>query len=237
MKRYGRTMCLAAAVFALIATTPLGAEEHEEFLYRYGLAPGTEVSSLSDEPDAIEFEVVEDPEFSSANVSSIAEYHGVYPLSAQELLNAVTAYGDYTRISKRVTESEVLESPEEPPYDEIGTVTSLDAARMLTSFKFLFFGREYEYTLSSMTEELDDGALLVRSRMSRSLDGGLAAIHYSWYLEPVGSGEETRTYLRYFTRTDFAEEPRGLRKALDLFAKRDIERLLESLYEYARREG
>jgi len=236
MTRYrGVVVCFATLLLAFVAGAPLGAQENAEYLYRYGIPQGTSVDSLSDEPELRDFEVVEDPEFSSANVSSVAEYHAVYPLSVEELLRAVTAYGEYTDISRRVVESEVLEPPEEGPYEPIGTVTSLDGSRMLTSFKFLFFGREYEYTLRSMTEELDSGAVLVRSRMGRSLDGGLAAIHYSWYLEPVGTGGEERTYLRYFSRIDFAEEPRGLRTALDLFGKKDIERLLDSLYRYARR--
>lgn len=235
---------LAGFVGLLCVTAPMllpGQEassgaEAGRYEYRYGVPAGTSVEVLSDEPEVLEFGIAEDPPFSEAGVASVIEYHGVYPLSVEELRSAITAYGDYTVISRRVEASEERPAPEEPPYEPIGAVIERQAALMRTSFKFLFFGRDYDYVLSSMTEELPGDAILVRSAMTESLDGGLSAIHYSWYLEPLddGDGGTAGTYLRYFARVDFAEEPNGLRLALDLFARSDVERLLESVYRYAR---
>lgn len=216
--------------------------EAGRYEYRYGVPAGTSVDVLSDEPEVLEFGIAENPAFSDAGVVSVIEYHGVYPLSVEELRSAITAYEEYTVISRRVVASERRPVPEEPPYEPVGTVVDRQAALMRTSFKFLFFGRDYDYVLSSMTEELPGEAILVRSAMSESLDGGLSAIHYSWYLEPLDNGGTggaegggtARTYLRYFARVDFAEEPNGLRLALELFARSDVERLLESIYRYAR---
>jgi hypothetical protein len=231
---------LVAAVFLASATaapvdaqTTRGDTEYRH-LYRYGIPDGASVSTLSDQPEVLDFLIAEEPEFSEAGIASLVEYHAVYPLAATELLAAITAYGDYTRISRRVTESTLLEPPPEPPYEPIGALAERHAALMRTSFRFLVFGREYDYRLSSMTERLENGGILVRSRMTESLDGGLADIRYSWYLEPLDSGGPNQTYLRYFTRVDFAEEPDGLRLALELFARNDVERLLESIYRYAR---
>ncbi|MFP3959987.1 MAG: hypothetical protein ACLFUX_07445 [Spirochaetaceae bacterium] len=216
-------------------TSGLWAREDARYQYRLGRASEVRPQRLSEKPERLDFEIFEDPEFSDAGVVSILEYHVVYPLEAEELLAAITAYDDYADISRRVVESDARQAEGEPPYEPVGTVRERHEALMRTSFKFLFFGRDYDYELASMTEELDDGELLVRSRMTRSLDGGLADMYYSWYLKPLPaqSGEE-RTYVRYFTRVDFAEEPRGLRTALDLFAGSDAERLLESIYRYAR---
>lgn len=210
--------------------------EAGRFEYRYGIPAGTTVDVLSDEPEGLDFRIADNPGFSEAGVVSVIEYHGVYPLSVKELRSAITAYEEYPVISRRVVASEVRQAPETPPYEPIGTVLERQAALMRTSFKFLFFGREYDYVLSSMTEELPPEGILVRSAMTESLDGGLSAIHYSWYLEPIAEGEggTAETYLRYFARVDFAEEPNGLRLALDLFARSDVERLLESIYRYAR---
>jgi hypothetical protein len=243
MKRSVLAVMLAALLLATVGVTPAwtqdgataATDEPRRYRYRYGMAEGARPAALSDEPEAVDFRIVEEPEFADARVSSLIEYHGVYPMSPGELAAAITAYGDYPRISRRVVESEVW-TPREPlPYEPVGSVIAHEEALMRTSFKFLFFGREYDYVLSSMTEELDDGALLVRSRMIESIDGGLGAIHYSWYLEPVSIREgRTETYLRYFTRVDFAKRPNGLKLALDLFARSDVERLLESVYRYAR---
>ncbi len=212
--------------------------------YRYGVPAGASVDVLSDEPEVLDFRIAEKPAFSGADTVSVIEYHGVYQLSVEELRSAITAYDEYTVISRRVVASEARPAPDEPPYEAIGTVVERQAALMRTSFKFLFFGRDYDYVLSSMTEELPGGAILVRSAMTESLDGGLSAIHYSWYLEPLGNGAaggggsgnrgNAGTYMRYFARVDFAEEPNGLRLALELFARSDVERLLESVYRYAR---
>jgi hypothetical protein len=214
-----------------------GSDPHREearYEYRYGIPSETSVATLSDEAEPISFSIVENPTFSDVGIASLVEYHGVYPLSTEELLSAVTAYGDYPRISRRVTESEVWDDTAAPPYEPVAEVVARHRALMRTSFKFLFFGRDYDYELSSMTEKLDRETYLVRSRMTRSLDGGLAAIHYSWYLQPVTLYGKEQSYLRYFARVDFAEEPKGLRLALDLFARSDVERLLESIYRYAR---
>ena len=212
--------------------------------YRYGVAAEASVDVLSDEPEVLEFRIAEKPAFSEADIVSVIECHGVYPLSVEELRSAITAYDEYTVISRRVVASEERQAPDGLLYAPIGTVVERQAALMRTSFKFLFFGRDYDYVLSSMTEELPGGSILVRSAMTESLDDGLSAIHYSWYLEPIGNGAaggggngkrgNAGTYMRYFARVDFAEEPNGLRLALELFARSDVERLLESIYRYAR---
>lgn len=235
---------LVSATLLCAATTgvaengaPVGPRPGDDgwYEYRFGIPAGTSIGALSDEPEPLDFNIVDDPDFSEAGVASVIEYHGVYPMESTRLLDAITAYGDYPRISRRVTESEVWEPEGPAPYRPIGEVSARQETLMQTSFKFLFFGREYDYVLSSMTEQIGEDAHLVRSRMRRSLDGGLAAIHYSWYLKPLTSGDgEPETYLRYFARVDFAEEPSGLRLALDLFARSDVERLLESIYRYAR---
>jgi hypothetical protein len=243
-KRMPGVPVLAGFVGLLCVTAPMllpgqaasNGAEAGRYEYRYGVPAGASVEVLSDEPEVLEFGIAEDPAFSEAGVVSVIEYHGVYPLSVEELRSAITAYEEYTVISRRVVASEGRPAPEEPPYEPVGTVVERQAALMRTSFKFLFFGRGYDYVLSSMTEELPGAAILVRSAMTESLDGGLSAIHYSWYLEPLddGGGGRARTYLRYFARVDFAEEPNGLRLALELFARSDVERLLESVYRYAR---
>jgi hypothetical protein len=229
---------LIVVTAALAAPAPLTAQDGEagvSYEFRYGIPDGTSLATLSDEPEVVDFRIAEDPDFSKAGVASLVEYHAVYPLPLEALLATITAYGEYVEISRRVTESSLLEPPANPPYGPIGTVAETHAALMRTSFKFLFFGRNYDYELSSMTESLEDDERLVRSKMTRSIDGGLGAIHYSWYLEPVGSADDPRTYVRYFARVDFAEEPRGLELALELFARSDVERLLESIYRHARR--
>lgn len=237
-------LCVTAPMLLPGQAASTGAEAGR-YEYRYGVPAGASVDVLSDEPEVLDFGIAEDPAFSEAGVVSVIEYHGVYPLSVEELRSAITAYEEYTVISRRVVASEGRPAPEEPPYEPVGTVVERQAALMRTSFRFLFFGRGYDYVLSSMTEELPGDAILVRSAMTESLDGGLSAIHYSWYLEPLDSGgaegDESaegggtaRTYLRYFARVDFAEEPNGLRLALELFARSDVERLLESVYRYAR---
>ncbi|NBF40810.1 MAG: hypothetical protein GVY14_10380 [Spirochaetes bacterium] len=236
-------LCVTAPMLLPGQAASTGAEAGR-YEYRYRVPTGTSVDVLSDEPEVLEFGIAEDPAFSEAGVVSVIEYHGVYPLSVEELRSAITAYEEYTVISRRVVASEGRPAPEERPYEPIGTVIERQAALMRTSFKFLFFGRDYDYVLSSMTEELPGDAILVRSAMTESLDGGLSAIHYSWYLEPLGNGAaggggsgkrgNAATYLRYFARVDFAEEPNGLRLALELFARSDVERLLESVYRYAR---
>lgn len=227
-------LCVTAPMLLPGQEASSGAEAGR-YEYRYGVPAGTSVDVLSDEAEVVEFGIADTPEFSEAGVVSVIEFHGVYPLSVEELRSAITAYEEYPVISRRVVASEVLRAPEEPPYEPIGTVVERHAALMQTSFKFLFFGRDYDYVLSSMTEELPGEAILVRSAMTESLDGGLSAIHYSWYLEPLvdGDGGTAGTYLRYFARVDFAEEPNGLRLALELFARSDVERLLESIYRYA----
>ncbi|MFW6223455.1 MAG: hypothetical protein ACOC4A_01065 [Spirochaetota bacterium] len=229
-------VAVTAVSVELSAREDSTAAEGGRYEYRYGLPAGARVNTLSDEPEALDFRIAENPEFSEADLVSLAEYHGVYPLSVEELRAAITAYGEYAEISRRVVESEIRRNPGEPPYEPVGTVVEQQAALMRTSFRFLFFGRDYDYLLSSMTEELPGDAILVRSAMTESLDGGLAAIHYSWYLEPLddGDAEDAETYVRYFGRVDFAEQPNGLRPALELFARGGVERLLESIYRYAR---
>lgn len=246
-ERILRAPLLAGFVWLIWATAPTSlpgqvastGADAGRYEYRYGVPAATSVDVLSDEPEVLEFRIADHPKFSEAGVVSVIEYQGVYPLSVEELRAAITAYEEYTAISRRVVASEGRPAPEEPPYEPIGAVVEQQAALMRTSFKFLFFGRDYDYVLSSMTEELPGDAILVRSAMTESLDGGLSAIHYSWYLEPLdnagaGAGGTAGTYMRYFARVDFADEPNGLRLALELFARSDVERLLESIYRYAR---
>ena len=161
-------LCVTAPTLLPGQAASTGAEVGR-YEYRYGVPTGTSVGVLSDEPEVLEFGIAEDPQFSEAGVVSVIEYHGVYPLSVEELRSAITAYEEYTVISRRVVASEGRPAPEEPPYEPIATVVERQAALMRTSFKFLFFGRDYDYVLSSMTEELPGDAILVRSAMTESL--------------------------------------------------------------------
>lgn len=146
----------------MTAAAAAGQDRLERYQYRYGIPDGVSIGALSDEPEMLAFDIVEEPQFADARISSLIEYHGVYPLAAEELVAAITSYEDYPRISRRVVESDVRPPREPLPYGPIGSVSDHHEAFVRTSFEFLFFGRGYAYVLSSMTEELKGGSFLVR---------------------------------------------------------------------------
>lgn len=103
------------------------------------------------------------------------------------------------------------------------------------SFEFLFFGSSYSYRLHYFIEDRIAEKEQFRTwwSLAESLDGQMAGLDGSWFLSAVTIDGEEYTYVRYATRTVFAETVFGLRTAFERFGARDVARLMEAVREEA----
>jgi hypothetical protein len=95
--------------------------------------------------------------------------------------------------------------------------------RHLMSFRFLFFGNDYDYTINYWYQDSGDefGAWW---NMQDSHDGQFKDIFGSWYIKKVRYNGKDYIYLRNRIESHFARDFLGLQWALDTFAAENTQK-------------
>jgi len=153
--------------------------------------------------------------------------HGVFdtPIEAfEDALRAVEEQDDYL---PRLEESEIICSA--------GNPLEYVRLRQKLSFRFLSFGRDYEYVLHYFFDDQIPGTFVVWWQLATALDDQILETDGTWYFEEVVVGGRKYTYMTYATRTLFREESLGLRTAIKQFGEHDLHNAMAALNEEARR--
>jgi hypothetical protein len=188
-------------------------------------------SSLADrigDPETIRHGTEEVGE-AEGELASITDMHALFevPISAfEQVIRDINAHEEFV---PRMAESEVVCAD--------GSPASYAVVRHDLSFKFLFFGNDYSYRVHYFIEDNVEERELFRTwwALEESLDGQMADISGSWLFKAVRLEGREYTYVRYSTRTVFAETVFGLKAAFERFGARDIAKMMGAMRDEAAR--
>jgi len=155
----------------------------------------------------------------------ISDFHAVFPFPIEQIIPVFTDHENEDKVYPRIDNSRDL-SPDaprnEPHFQEIEI-----------SFKFLGFGDEYHYILYRIPEWHEDGSFLIRWALVHSIDGKYFELYGSWYLQEFQRDGRPHTYLRNYVQTGLIDPPPALKTFTNLFAKNDVRRFFEAVYNAA----
>ena len=225
---------LSLLLFPLLlagAIAPLGAQDCSaptQLEDRWGLSvhdPTGLVDQLG-EPATIRHETTRLPNRSAVLLAE-TDVHVLYDLPLKWFERTIRDIENHEDYLPRIETSRISCS--------IGDPVQYAQVRHDLSFEFLFFGSSYSYRLHYFIEDRIAEKQQFRTwwSLAESLDGQMAGLDGSWFLSAVTIEGQEYTYLRYATRTVFAETVFGLRSAFERFGARDVARLMEAVREEA----
>lgn len=225
-----RVWLASAVVLFLVSVPQLAAQECEppsnaRDQWQLPLPSDSEWPDEIGEPVSIT-QTTEDVPASEGELAAIGDMHVLFDVPLRGFVEVLNNLDEHDEFFPRLAEAELICAESTP--------LSYANVRHYLSFKFLFFGNDYEYRVHIFVENNEeDGSYRQWWVLDESLDGQIASVSGSWFLSTVTRGGETYTYARYVTRTVFAETVLGLKTAFNRFGVRDLSRMMEALREQA----
>ena len=218
---------IALLLLAAAAGAAAGETGGQRNWYSLAVAPVEDPAALIDNPEVIYHEVKPGPEGSGVQVVSTIDVHALYDVPVAEVAAVLTDLNDYPSFSPRVTESSARQFSGNPKQW---------IQKIKLSFRVLFFGEDYEYTLRVTSRPGNDpGSVAFYFALENSLDGKLSDVAGSWYLVPMTVGHTEYTYVRYFNHIEFSKQSFGLKAALRLFGASDMASAMTAFVDEAKR--
>ena len=186
-------------------------------------------SSLADrigDPETIHHgtEEVSDAE---GELATITDMHALYDVPISAFVEVIRDIDVHEEFVPRMEESEVVCADGRP--------ASYATVRHDLSFKFLFFGSDYSYRVHYFIEDHVKDRELFRTWwiLEESLDDQMTDISGSWLFKTVRVEGREYTYVRYSTRTVFAETVFGLKTAFERFGAKDVAKMMDAMRDEA----
>jgi hypothetical protein len=163
----------------------------------------------------------------AGKLAATTDMHALYDVPIAAFEQVIRDINDHERFVPRIEESEIVCSDGRP--------ISYATVRHDLAFKFLFFGSNYQYRVHYFIEDKVEDQGLFRSwwSLEESLDGQMADISGSWLFSTVRHEGNEYTYVRYSTRTVFAETVFGLKGAFDRFGENDVAKMMNAMRDEA----
>ena len=216
----------------LLLCAPIGASAQSTQAPPFSAAAFADPEALRGEPRELTYELVEEDLPAGVVLISVAEYDGLFDVDREQLSQVITDFDNYEEFVPRATRSNGL------LLTQTGEGPEAWLQELTLSFRVLFFGETYDYILRLDEVDLDRaGGYGLEYRLERSLDEKFQDVHGSWYLEEMQIAGEQLTYVRYWNRTEFAEDSFGLDTALRWFGPRDVRANIMAFIEEAQRRS
>lgn len=184
---------------------------------RYGVAGG--VSALAEkaqligkaESFAVDVFKFRDEASGENRILGVGEAHGLFPVPLESAVAIVLDYPNLKRISPRVREVRVLDASafRYSVYEDIG-------------INFMGISIGYRLEAETLRDNLAEGIVGVRSRLTKSLDGKLYASDASWYFRRMEIGGLSYTYMRTWTTSGLRNPAAGVAGIMKLFTAGEL---------------
>jgi hypothetical protein len=160
-------------------------------------------------------------------LAATTDMHALYDVPIAAFEQVIRDINEHERFVPRIEESEIVCSD--------GSPVSYASVRHDLSFKFLFFGSDYEYRVHYFIEDSIEERELFRSwwTLEESLDGQMADISGSWLFSTVRHGGKEYTYVRYSSKTVFSDTVFGLKAAYERFGANDVSKMMTAMRDEA----
>lgn len=160
-------------------------------------------------------------------LAATTDMHALYDVPISAFEEVIRDINSHERFVPRIEESEIVCSQGDP--------VSYATVRHDLSFKFLFFGSDYQYRVHYFLEDNVQERERFRTwwTLEESVDGQMSDISGSWLFNTVRYDGKEYTYVRYSTRTVFAETVFGLRAAFDRFGENDVAKMMNAMRDEA----
>ena len=144
-------------------------------------------------------------------VFGTGEAHGLFAVTPEAAAAIVLDYPNLKAISPRVREVKVVESAASRwyVYEDIGI-----------SFMGISIG--YKLEAATFRDNLADGAIGIRCRLVKSVDGKLYASDASWYFRKVEIGGVGYTYIRTWSTSGLRNPGAGVAGIMKLFTAGEL---------------
>jgi hypothetical protein len=146
-----------------------------------------------------------------SRVLGVGEAHGLFPVTPEGAAAVVLDYPNLRAISPRAREVRVLESSASRwyVYEDLG-------------IDFMGISIGYRIEAETFRDELPDGAIGVRCRLAKSLDGKLYAADTSWYFRRILVGGVPYTYMRIWSTSGLRNPGMGVAGIMKLFTAGEL---------------
>lgn len=144
-------------------------------------------------------------------VFGTGEAQGLFAVPLEAAVSIVVDYPNLKAISPRVREVKVLDSSAIRwyVYEDIGIT-------------FMGISIGYKLEAETLRDNLADGAVGIRSRLAKSVDGKLYASDASWYFRKVEIGGVGYTYIRTWTTSGLRNPGAGVAGIMKLFTAGEL---------------
>lgn len=229
IRAFALAFCLLAAgpASAQAISTPAQAESEaakdgtttrfQGWETRYGIAgkPAVtnDMASLVGKAESFAVDVFKfkDEATGENRVFGTGEAQGLFAVPLESAVSVVVDYPNLKAISPRVREVKVLDS-------------SADRWHVYEDIGITFMGISIGYKLEAETlrDRLADGAVGIRSRLIKSVDGKLYASDASWYFRKVEIGGVSYTYIRTWSTSGLRNPGAGVAGIMKLFTAGEL---------------
>ncbi|MFA5852173.1 MAG: hypothetical protein WC820_05700 [Spirochaetales bacterium] len=229
MRAFALGFCLFAASAASAHTsgTPASVEieaakdgtitRFQGWEVRYGVAGKpvvvNDMTSLVGKAETFAVEVFKSKDAATGEnrVFGTGEAHGFFAVPLEAAVSIVVDYPNLKAISPRVREVKVVDSSAARwyVYEDIGIT-------------FMGISIGYKLEAETLRDELPDGAVGIRCRLAKSVDGKLYASDASWYFRKVEIGGASYTYIRTWSTSGLRNPAAGVAGIMKLFTAGEL---------------
>ncbi|PKL07347.1 MAG: hypothetical protein CVV53_00125 [Spirochaetae bacterium HGW-Spirochaetae-9] len=188
---------------------------------RYGIAGGTGGASIAGAPlerligkaesFAVDLFKWKDEASGENRLLGVGEAHGLFAVDPESAAAVVLDYPNLKAISPRAREAKVIESSASRwyVYEDIG-------------INFMGISIGYKLDAETWREALPNGAIGIRSRLTKSHDGKLYAADASWYFRKIQLGGVSYTYIRTWSTSGLRNPGVGVAGVMKLFTAGEL---------------
>jgi len=197
---------------------------------RYGVAGkpvvADDMTSLAGKAETFAVEVFKskDGAMGENRVFGTGEAHGLFAVPLEAAVSIVVDYPNLKAISPRVREVKVLDSAATRwyVYEDIGIT-------------FMGISIGYRLEAETLLDNLVDGAVGIRCRLAKSVDGKLYASDASWYFRKVEIGGVSYTYIRTWSTSGLRNPGAGVAGIMKLFTAGELRDQVKAVVKLAGR--
>ncbi len=193
---------------------------------RGGQEPYPSIESIFENPTKLQMEVEAWEENGRHLIRSITDFHAIYPVPMQSILEVLMDYDGTKKAYPRVDES-VVERGDSDPH-------GMHTVRIHVSIKVLGFGGEYSYVTNNYVEPYGDG-YIQRYDLEQSPDGRFFQMSGNWYVEEIEYQGKPHSYLRQYAVVGIQKGSLPMEIAMRTFGGVNLRYMFKNLYDEAKR--
>ncbi len=199
------------------------ADEYEDRFGRSPLAASvSQLRELYQNPTVIEARVSRTTE-DGASIETLTETHVVLPVAAGDFMGILKDEEAMRDAIPNLRDHEIICHLSPTRYRQ----------RQKTEFPVLLFNLGTEYVLDLEFTSLGPDVYSSRWILVESIDGRMAYIYGSWFLEAIELDGQTVTYVRHYARTGLTTRVPGVRGFIQRRVEGEVVSLIDSVYQAA----